>query len=423
MENKNTVEAASTVASKGTDLSKDFDAFVTRQNAADHIKGEVKPQSKFKELVDDTQRYLIFNREKVELVTGIAKTLTQFAIHKTPFTLFEGAMEVVRNAIMDKTYYATDFFCEANGWKPFAYDGMQFQGIFTSVLNRFPSKGLKFEYDSGTSARLIDLPFCKMGMVNNHGTQQVFYQFNDVDIEKLVDFLVGEKLKELGTNIISLDFSSNRDDPGVLMTLIPEIIFPVPSPKADFYTDYFKKCLDLNVNRSIMFHGPPGTGKTTLCQTIINNLGFRTLKFRYTSSYDYSLFAFVVRKFKIEAVMIDDFDQCDSRDELLEFLEMLKKETKVVIGLANSLREFHPALLRPGRFDEIVTIDALAPLVVKEILGPKLTRSYFSKVKGWPVAYLNEFVTRSRILDKDGLKESYAELSIRVAKNLEGMKY
>lgn len=406
---------------KDMDLGKEFSSFVTRQNAQDVIKGEVKPESKYKELLNEAQRYLIFNREKIDMVAGIAKTLTQFAIHKTPFTLFEGGMEVIRSAILDKTFYATDFFSEVNGWKLFAYDGMQFQGIFSSVIKRFPSKSLKFEYDSNTSARIVELPFCKMGIIDQHSTEQIFYQFNEIEIEKIVDFLVGEKLKDLGTNIISLDFISNHENPGVAMTLIPEVIFPVPSPKADFYTSYFKKCLDLGVNRSIMFHGPPGTGKTTLCQTIINNLGFRTLKFRYTPSYDYSLFAFVVRKFKIEAVMIDDFDQCDSRDELLEFLEMLKKETKIVIGLANSLREFHPALLRPGRFDEIVTIDALDPLVVKQILGTKLTKSYFSKVKSWPVAYLNEFVTRSKILDADGLKTSYVELADRVTKNLAGL--
>ncbi len=155
----------------------------------------------------------------------------------------------------------------------------------------------------------------------------------------------------------------------------------------------------------------------TLSQTIVSKLNLRTLKFRFNGNYNYNFFQFIIKNFNIDAVILDDFDQIDNSHQLLELMEMLHRETKLVIALVNSLYDFHPALLRPGRIDEIRKIDSLEECVVKELLGD-LFDKYNEKVRQWPVAYINELVARSKILTEEELDASLEELTERVAAQL-----
>ena len=125
--------------------------------------------------------------------------------------------------------------------------------------------------------------------------------------------------------------------------------------------------------------------------------------------------------FGIEAVIINDFDQFDDSNKLLEFLEFLTKNTKLMIYTVNSLKEFLPAILRPGRVDEIIKIDALEMETVRELLG-ELSNRYADKVASWPIAYVNELVKRSKLVNDDHLDEVCNELNERVNSQLEALK-
>ena len=193
-------------------------------------------------------------------------------------------------------------------------------------------------------------------------------------------------------------------------------IHSIPSERCNEQCAFLKGYLDRGISRSLIFCGLPGVGKTTLAQTIINQLDFRTLKFKYQTGLNFSLMQFIIEVFKIDAVIIDDFDQVGDSVQMLEFLEIIKRKTKLVIGLANSLKKFHPAILRPGRFDQIVRVDCLEEQTIRDIMGD-LYSSYGQKVKKWPVAFINELCIRHEV-NPDQLENDYTELNTRVLKQL-----
>jgi len=361
---------------------------------------------------------IMHNKDKIEIGFNIAKALTLFAVHKTPFALVEGAFNIVCDIAGKNTRYPQDYFNSNNGWR--LLFSTEWRGVFTKILAKYPSHNLTFDFDKSSTVQVIDLPIGKVGYHKNHYDEVVYFNEKDASEKEFSDFLINEKIDELKSNVISINLKSEHEMSSI--NLVAEKTFPIQSAKSQFYTDYITKCFDLNLNRSIIFYGPPGTGKTTLAHTIITNLGLKTMIFRWTPSFNLESFLLIMRQFNIEAVIIDDFDQINTSNTLLGFLELLKKEVKVVIALVNSLKEFHPAILRPGRFDEIIKVDALDSKVIKSVLGD-LSTEYYMKVKHWPIAYINELVIRSTLVsDPKILKKYHTELESRVKKQLDSLK-
>jgi tRNA A37 threonylcarbamoyladenosine biosynthesis protein TsaE len=148
------------------------------------------------------------------------------------------------------------------------------------------------------------------------------------------------------------------------------------------------------MSRSLMLHGRPGTGKTTVAHAVIHKLGYRTLRGtseRYRLPYE--MLRMTIKTLRMEALLIDDIDRLATTDEMLEFMEWAKEHLKVVIYTANNEREIDVAMKRPGRIDERVLVDALPDAMVRELLGPD-NQDFLSRVLTWPIAYINEFVNR-----------------------------
>src|SRR2546422_3346747 len=142
------------------------------------------------------------------------------------------------------------------------------------------------------------------------------------------------------------------------------------------------EALGARVPKGILLYGPPGTGKTLLAKAIASEAG--------ASFYMQSASAFVemfaglgaarIRKLFEEArknapaiVFIDELDavgtaraghsfnreQDQTLNQLLVELDGFEtREQVVVMGASNRLQDLDSALLRPGRFDRQVLIDA-----------------------------------------------------------------
>jgi cell division protease FtsH len=153
------------------------------------------------------------------------------------------------------------------------------------------------------------------------------------------------------------------------------------------------EALGARVPKGILLYGPPGTGKTLLAKAIASEAGAKF--YMQSASAFVEMFAGLgaarIRKLFEEAnnnapaiVFIDELDavgaartgggfnreQDQTLNQLLVELDGFQtREQVVVMGASNRLQDLDPALLRPGRFDRQVLIDAPDLAGREEILG------------------------------------------------------
>lgn len=131
-------------------------------------------------------------------------------------------------------------------------------------------------------------------------------------------------------------------------------------------TVYAKRCrafMSRGLVRGVLFYGPPGTGKTSLAMNVLGDAG-RVLKI--TSSAinrsDFTNIAGLIDVLDPRVILFDDIDRFSSNDlsSMLEYMEGLKKspppEGRVIVGTVNAIETLDPALLRAGRFDEVLSV-------------------------------------------------------------------
>ena len=153
------------------------------------------------------------------------------------------------------------------------------------------------------------------------------------------------------------------------------------------------EALGARVPKGILLYGPPGTGKTLLAKAIAGEAGAKF--YMQSASAFVEMFAGLgaarIRKLFEEArknapaiVFIDELDavgaartghgfnreQDQTLNQLLVELDGFESRDQVVVmGASNRLQDLDPALLRPGRFDRQVLIDAPDLAGREEILG------------------------------------------------------
>jgi hypothetical protein len=129
-----------------------------------------------------------------------------------------------------------------------------------------------------------------------------------------------------------------------------------------------------HLSRKILFYGPPGTGKTTLARNLAREVGEgHTLRIEASAieaAGTRSVMRFV-ELLRPRVILFDDLDRCrDSAEEILHYLEkagdvQIKSTNEtlpittglIVVGTINAIDMIDPALLRPGRFDEVIEVN------------------------------------------------------------------
>ncbi len=363
-------------------------------------------------------RFIFDHTSAIAIGFKVASTVTEFVTTGTPFALVKGAFDILKG--MTSSYHPDVFFSEANGWKEAKPESIPIS-FFIPGLIHYKFTPVQFgdpNHSNTYSGKIFHTEIGDIGFADVNSdesawaTRKLYYRHLEVNEVVFFDFIIAQLLKQVGSNFISIEIQENK------MQLIPEESYAVASERSREYANYVRKCGELGINRSFLLYGPPGTGKTTLAQAIISDLNFKTLKFRYNEMFDFTKFKFLLDKIKPDAMIIDDFDQTEMPEQLLEFLEVARKKIKLIIGVVNSLESFHPAVIRPGRFDEIIKIDSLELDTVRVALGD-LYPTYGAKVRNWPIAYINELVILSKLVARKDLLKNYKELQVRVDKQLE----
>jgi hypothetical protein len=179
------------------------------------------------------------------------------------------------------------------------------------------------------------------------------------------------------------------------------------------YSEYIKKFQEKKIGRSLLFYGPPGTGKSSLIKTIANNLNLKTLRLQNLNDIRNRSIVEIVDIFDPEAIVMEDIDHLYKYDisSLLEKIENFNARGKYIFASANEINKLDSALLRPGRFDELIEI-----LHIDEESLHKLTtdEEVINLVKHFPVAFVVEVVKRIEIMGKEEALKNIDDIKKRI---------
>ena len=351
--------------------------------------------------------------ELLELASDVAANLADAAAKPTPFNMIKCGLNIWRT-MNDNQMYAEEYFTP--DWcAPF---NECFNDFIVSILEDLPCKVIK----TSEEERLIKIAQVKgeeIGWIlhTTQGEIQGVYVLKNrkeeartalkqAQWEKVQHrYIVMEKIPGKGDYSESIHFTKDED------------IVGLQSKKADEYSKYLKRCMDAGVARTVLFYGPPGTGKSTIARALADRLDLRTLRIRVEDigNFDNTVIFEAIDIFKPDAIILDDLDRAMQQTHLLETMDRFHKHIKLVFATVNHQEQLDDALLRPGRFDEIVRIRRLDDVVIKKVLGDE-NLHMFEKVKDWPVAFVQEYVTRRRFMSEEEALLACKELQKRVDK-------
>lgn len=188
------------------------------------------------------------------------------------------------------------------------------------------------------------------------------------------------------------------------------------------------KFIEAGVRRSVILHGPPGTGKSTLAQQAGRELQGRvcSISVQILSRVSIHVLLEVLETLSPDIFIVDDLDRMGARDLdfFLGFFEESENHIPLLIATTNHLELLPDALKRPGRFDEIWAVNPpqgeVRLRVIKylaELEGVNLTEEgavkllKVSEERNLPGAHLRELLRRIAVMGEDELDFDTADLT------------
>jgi hypothetical protein len=232
---------------------------------------------------------------------------------------------------------------------------------------------------------------------------------------------------------ISLDTS--RDDSSWGRNLCLESVVPYEdvyiSPlDEDKLVQDIKMFFENEMNRALLFYGPPGSGKSTLALRLTESLGGKILilnGWALANKSTGSIFN-AINVVDPSIILFDDLDRIHDMESLLSDLERLNRDVsrrkRLFIATVNSITRVPAALRRPGRFDQVIEFKAhgekgMCSRILKahaDRLGLVLSDEELNKLSGladgMTGAYLREVVRRVFVLGMDDIEEHIKNMRI-----------
>ena len=191
----------------------------------------------------------------------------------------------------------------------------------------------------------------------------------------------------------------------------------LPSSRADAVWRRVEPLIAAGHSRAILLDGKPGTGKTSIARNLAERAG-RCIRVPNLRGSLYIL-AWTLAP---DCLIIDDFDRLSGShtSQCLDDLASLRDSVKLLIVTTNNVGALDPAVVRPGRFDELFTIDSLGEDHARHMCGDRLwfslTPENRAAIVQWPAAFVHELRLRFDNLHTDPNLE-IATLAPRVENN------
>jgi len=174
------------------------------------------------------------------------------------------------------------------------------------------------------------------------------------------------------------------------------------------------------LNRSMLFYGPPGSGKTTLALRLTDALNGNILILNGWSLAGKPTGSILSTIKMVDPVVIlfDDLDKIQYMENLLSDLESLTRDkngrNRLFIATVNKMSRVPRPLRRPGRFDQSIEFKPPDKLTAAKILkvhaenlGLEITDeelNYLAEcAAGMTGAFLKEIAIRAGVLGMDGI--------------------
>lgn len=246
-------------------------------------------------------------------------------------------------------------------------------------------------------------------------TDKVFYLFyttKDFDFDKIFDAVWKHYIGG-----IFLDKTSTAHNPqgGVkLNALVSSEYLYIGDIDINAFAEDIAKCRQDNLSRSFMLVGPPGCGKSSFAINVAQKISNRILKVDPSAARLFGSveFDFLIKNLKPDVIIFDDFDRAamaHNSEHLLFLLENIKSQNPqlVIFATVNEFYRLDKALVRPGRFDEIVWFDEPTADARKRVidaylkkyeisLSEKLIKDVLDKTTGMSPVYIKELCLRMR---------------------------
>lgn len=354
-------------------------------------------------------------KRMVRLGSDIFGAATSYIEKPTPLNAARTVFMVGKIIVDDLEVWPEDYFDDS--WEsPWPED---FTRIILKALKGKPVQVIKTS-DEAMLIHVHHFKGLKFGYVASKRHEYVPEVFVQVDALEESMVVIKEELWRLmkNDNIVLRQVKVKSTTAEALNSISLEVddaFRPMPSKRAGEYSQYLSKCIDAGVSRSVMLYGPPGTGKSTMARTIVESLGMKSFRIRVEdiAHIETSAVFEAISIFEPDAVILDDFDRSDMQAKLLETLEFFQQHVKLVIATVNNKNHLDEAILRPGRFDELLQIKQMDDDVVRAVLGDEHAFAY-ETVKDWPIAFIQEYVKRLRFMNPEEAAASVKELAHRV---------
>jgi len=303
-----------------------------------------------------------------------------------------------------------------NRW-PVWYPSASHRDCFFELLDTFPRK--VFGENSDDTVTFYD--FYDKTIARLKGATYLNYLEGETDYEELNDLFsqaVWDKIGSPCTMIAS--GGGNKEVSYRYMPAAPGDVYE--SELCTKVIDRIRPFVERDISRSVMLYGPPGTGKSCIVNGIAAAFGKKQL-FIDVSNLNYcnssTLTNYIVRM-QPDVLIINDLDRFSGSGQMLTTIEDLNKSLKLLLVTVNNKKHLPTAVLRPGRFDEmieVVSLDANVALGLVGIPRNEIPDAMFEELVTWPAAFINELGKRIKYLGKENLVEEFSSLQQRVAEN------
>lgn len=246
------------------------------------------------------------------------------------------------------------------------------------------SRGKNFKTDLyGSDIRII--------LDDNNGVYGPYIK--EPELEPEVLRAIGRFFWEsLGTH---LEYTGEYDEGCPLCT--DHLTDSLPSECGKQLWERTEKFLKKGYSRAVLLYGPPGTGKSHMMRYVASLAGGFVLRISSDQALHSHYLLNIIKILMPRVILFDDIDRVRDLSTFLSKIETIRLYTPMLLASANRVRDLDPAVIRPGRFDDLMEIRKLDTDIQDRLIG-EVPENLRERLQGIPVSYLDEFRRRADVL-------------------------